>query len=190
VRVDGKLLRPGSPRDAIRAGVGLVPEDRKQQALFLSLAVSENLVMAGLSRLTNRLGLLDGAREAAEVAHFRDTLDIRMAHARQPIGALSGGNQQKVVLARWMALRPRVLVVDEPTRGIDVAAKAEVHHLLSELARSGVAVLVISSDLTELSGLADRVVVLRDGGVTGELPRGQVTEARLLQLITSVPAAA
>jgi ABC-type sugar transport system ATPase subunit len=183
VRVGGVRLRPGAPRDAIRAGVGLVPEDRKQQALFLSLAVSENLVMAGLRRLRGRLGLLDRAREAAEVARSRTALDIRMAGPGQPVRALSGGNQQKVVLARWLALSPRVLLVDEPTRGIDVAAKAEVHHLLFALARRGVAVVVVSSELSELSGLADRVIALRDGRVTGELARGEVSEARLLQLI-------
>jgi inositol transport system ATP-binding protein len=183
VLVGGREVRIRSPIDAIRAGIGLVPEDRKQQALFLSLAVRNNLSVASMDRLVGALGLLSRREEDGLVERFRKKLGIRMASPDQAVGNLSGGNQQKVVLARWLALQPRVLIVDEPTRGIDVAAKAEVHGLLYELAGAGIAILAISSELPEILTISDRIVTMREGRVTGEVSRADATEERLMQLM-------
>jgi inositol transport system ATP-binding protein len=184
VLIEGQEVAITTPQDAIRHGIGLVPEDRKQQALFLSLAIRPNLSMAALDGLTERFGFVSGRKERALVERYRQKLSIRMASQDQPVGNLSGGNQQKVVLARWLALNPKVLIVDEPTRGIDIAAKNEVHHLLFELAEAGIAVIVISSEMPELLRLADRIVTMREGRVTGELMRDQATEESLMHLFT------
>jgi inositol transport system ATP-binding protein len=181
--IGSQPARIRSPQDAIRHGIGLVPEDRKQQALFLALAVRENLSMASLDSLT-RWGVF--VRERAEmkvVEHFRGALNIRMTSPEQKILNLSGGNQQKVVIARWLALQPKVLIVDEPTRGIDIAAKAEVHQLLDEMARSGIAVIMISSELPEILGMSDRIVTMREGRLTGEVLRAEASEEKLMQLM-------
>ena len=183
VAVDGSPVQIRSPIDAIRAGIGLVPEDRKQQALFLSLAIRNNLSVASMDRLVAAWGLLRRRDEDALVERFRGKLGIRMASPDQAVGNLSGGNQQKVVLARWLALQPKVLIVDEPTRGIDVAAKTEVHALLYELAASGIAILAISSELPELLTISDRILTMREGRLTGEVPRAEATEERLMQLM-------
>ncbi|HEX6014821.1 MAG TPA: sugar ABC transporter ATP-binding protein [Geminicoccaceae bacterium] len=183
VLVRGREVRIRSPVDAIRAGIGLVPEDRKQQALFLSLAIRNNLSVTSMDRLVGALGLLSRREEDGLVERFREKLGIRMASPDQAVGNLSGGNQQKVVLARWLALQPRVLIVDEPTRGIDVAAKAEVHGLLYELAGAGIAILAISSELPEILTISDRIVTMREGRVTGEVRREEATEERLMQLM-------
>ena len=181
--VDGREVAIRSPIDAIRAGIGLVPEDRKQQALFLSLAIRNNLSVTSMDRLVGALGLLRRGEEDALVESFRQKLGIRMASPDQAVGNLSGGNQQKVVLARWLALQPKVLIVDEPTRGIDVAAKAEVHALLYELAGAGIAILAISSELPEILTISDRIVTMREGRVTGEVMRAEASEERLMQLM-------
>lgn len=184
VIIGGQPTRIRSPQDAIRYGVGLVPEDRKQQALFLALAVRQNLSMASLASLT-RWGLfVDERAEMNLVERFREALNIRMSSPEQKILNLSGGNQQKVVIARWLALQPRVLIVDEPTRGIDVAAKAEVHQLLDEMARSGIAVIMISSELPEIIGMSDRIITMREGRLTGEVLRADASEEKLMQLMT------
>ena len=184
VEVDGRPVRLRSPRDAIRAGIGLMPEDRKQQALFLAQAVRRNFSIAALAQFLS-LGLFvrEGA-EAQALEGYRRALNIRMSGAEQVVVNLSGGNQQKVVLARWLALKPRVLIVDEPTRGVDVAAKAEVHELLDGLARQGVAVIAISSELPEVLAISDRIVTMREGRVTGELPAAEATQERLMTLMT------
>ena len=169
VLVDGKPVRSSSPQEAIRHGIGLVPEDRKQQALFLSLAIRMNLSMASLDRVSKWGVFVDEAKESALVEEYRKALSIRMASPEQIVANLSGGNQQKVVLARWLALQPKVLIVDEPTRGIDVGAKVEVHNLLFDMARSGIAVIAISSELPEVLAISDRIVTMREGRVTGEI---------------------
>jgi inositol transport system ATP-binding protein len=182
--VSGRELRPlRSPADAIAAGVALVPEDRKQQGCFLEQSVSRNLSLPSLRQLSFWRIFVDERRERDMVAHYSRTLGIRMAGPQVAIGTLSGGNQQKVLLARCMALKPSVLIVDEPTRGIDVGAKAEVHQLLCEMADRGVAVIVISSELPEVIALSDRIVVFREGSVTGELGAGDATEAALMDLM-------
>jgi inositol transport system ATP-binding protein len=184
VFVDGEPVAIRTPQDAIRHGIGLVPEDRKQQALFLSLGVRINLSMAAHGRILTARVFIDEAAERRMVEDFRKSLNIRMASQDQIIANLSGGNQQKVVLARWLALRPKVLIVDEPTRGIDVGAKVEVHNLLFELARAGIAVIAISSELPEVLAISDRIVTMREGRVTGEISRKDASEERLMAMMT------
>jgi inositol transport system ATP-binding protein len=184
ILIDGAEAAIASPQDAIKAGIGLVPEDRKQQALFLALAIRTNITMAAHSRVSAFGAFISASREDALVEEYRKLLNIRMANADQLVGNLSGGNQQKVVLARWLALRPRVLIVDEPTRGIDVGAKVEVHNLLIGMAKSGIAIIVISSELPEILSLADRIVTMREGHATGELPRSAADQEKLMTLMT------
>ncbi|MCX5516009.1 D-xylose ABC transporter ATP-binding protein [Kaistia algarum] len=184
VLIDGQPVDIRSPRDAIRHGVGLVPEDRKLQALFLSQAIRTNMSVAALDRLSLFGIFVDERKERGMVEEFRNLLNIRMAGPDQPVGNLSGGNQQKVVLARWLALRPKVLIVDEPTRGIDVGAKVEVHNLLFEMARNGIAVIAISSELPEVLAVSDRIVTMREGRVTGEVMRADATQEKLMAMMT------
>jgi inositol transport system ATP-binding protein len=184
VFIDGMPVHIRSPQDAIRHGIGLVPEDRKQQALFLSLAVRTNLSMAAHDKISRWGVFIDETAESALIEEFRKALNIRMASPEQLVANLSGGNQQKVVLARWLALRPRVLIVDEPTRGIDVGAKVEVHNLLFEMARSGIAIIAISSELPEVLAISDRIVTMREGRITGEMMRAEASEEALMTLMT------
>jgi inositol transport system ATP-binding protein len=182
--VDGQAVTIRSPRDAIGHGIGLVPEDRKQQALFLALAVRMNLSMASLNNLRRFGVFVDEPSERRMVDNYRRILNIRMAGPEQLVANLSGGNQQKVVLARWLALRPKVLIVDEPTRGIDVGAKVEVHNLLYDMARSGIAIIAISSELPEILAISDRIVTMREGRVTGATPREHATQEGLMSMMT------
>jgi len=189
IRVDGESVSFESPRDAMAHGIGLVPEDRKKQALFLGLAVRTNITIAGQDRIS-RGWFIDERREEALVDEFRQQLSIRMVSPDQPAGLLSGGNQQKVVLARWLALRPKILIVDEPTRGIDVSSKVEVHNLLIDMAKSGMAVIVISSELPEILSISDRIVTMREGRVTGEIARIDATQEILMAMMTAQEGAA
>jgi inositol transport system ATP-binding protein len=184
VIIDGREVHIRSPEDAIRHGIGLVPEDRKQQALFLALTVRTNLSMASHQQITRWGVFIDEAAERAMVEEYRKALNIRMASPEQLIASLSGGNQQKVALARWLALRPKVLIVDEPTRGIDVGAKVEVHNLLFDMARSGIAVIAISSELPEVLAISDRIVTMREGRVTGEIESEDANEEILMSMMT------
>jgi ABC-type sugar transport system ATPase subunit len=187
VLVEGREIAVKSPRDAIAHGIGLVPEDRKQQALFLSLAIRTNLSITAQDRISAMGVFISSSKEEKLVEEYRKLLNIRMSSPDQIVGNLSGGNQQKVVLARWLALRPRVLIVDEPTRGIDVGAKVEVHNLLFEMARSGIAIIVISSELPEVLALSDRIVTMREGRLTGEVMRKDATQEKLMTLMTIAP---
>ncbi|MFE4967980.1 sugar ABC transporter ATP-binding protein [Streptomyces sp. NPDC056660] len=187
VVVAGVPVRAGSTAAAIRAGVSLLPEDRKSEGIMPGLSVRENIALAALPGLS-RFGLVDDARVDRIVDTFMKRLRIKAAGAHQKVGELSGGNQQKVLLARWLALHPKVLLLDEPTRGIDVGAKAEVQALIDELAADGLAVLLISSDTEELIEGSDRVVVLKDGVVVRELTGDAVTEGDLMRAIAAVPA--
>jgi len=184
IELDGVPLRIHSPADAIRHGIGLVPEDRKQQALFLAMTVRENLSMAALGGLILPGGFIKQRQERALVQEYHQKLNIRMASSEQRIVNLSGGNQQKVIIARWLALKPKVLIVDEPTRGIDIGAKAEVHALLQSLTAEGIAVIMISSELPEILGMSDRILTLREGRLTGEVKRADATEETLMRLMT------
>jgi ABC-type sugar transport system ATPase subunit len=184
IEINGSPANIHSPQDAIRYGIGLVPEDRKQQALFLALAVRENASITVLDRLLRWGGFVREDDERDLVEQYRQKLNIRMAHQEQIVANLSGGNQQKVVIARWLALQPKVLIVDEPTRGIDVAAKAEVHSLLDQMARDGIAVIMISSELPEILGMSDRIITMREGRLTGEILRADATEEKLMEMMT------
>src|SRR5271167_2649359 len=183
IRVDGQPVSFAGPRDAMLHGIGLVPEDRKKQALFLRLAVRTNMTIAAQDQIS-RGWFIDERREDKLIDEFRRLLSIRMASPDQEAGNLSGGNQQKVVLARWLALRPKILIVDEPTRGIDVGSKVEVHNLLIDMAKSGIAVIVISSELPEILAVSDRIVTMREGRVTGEIARNDATQEILMSMMT------
>ena len=176
---------PPTPAAAIRDGIAMVPEDRKQTGCFLEQSVRQNLSLACLARIS-RWGLVDQRAEAQLVAHYVRTLNIKVARPDMPIGQLSGGNQQKVILARCMALAPRVLIVDEPTRGIDIGAKAEVHALLGRLAADGTAVIVISSELAEILAISDRIIVFREGQRVGEVDGDRAEEGELMAMMTGV----
>ncbi|MCC6314896.1 MAG: sugar ABC transporter ATP-binding protein [Thermomicrobiales bacterium] len=180
VELDGAPIRIRSPRQAIRAGIGLLTEDRKAEGLILTESVRDNTLLA-LRSLRGRVGSQDDATRL--VLDLARRVDLRAASLEQEVRYLSGGNQQKVVLAKWLATRARVLIFDEPTRGIDVGAKAGIHELMRELARAGAAILMISSDLPEIVGMSDRVVVMRDGAIAGELPAG-ASEAGVMLLAT------
>ncbi|WP_405825167.1 sugar ABC transporter ATP-binding protein [Streptomyces sp. NBC_00838] len=186
VVVAGSPVRTGSTPAAIRAGISLLPEDRKAEGIVPGLSVRENIALAALPGLS-RFGLVDDSKVDAVVDTFMKRLRIKASGPHQKVGELSGGNQQKVLLARWLAMQPKVLLLDEPTRGIDVGAKAEVQGLIDELADEGLGVLLISSDMEELIEGSDRVVVLKDGAVVAELTGDDVTEGRLLQAIAAAP---
>jgi rhamnose transport system ATP-binding protein len=184
VEVDGKTLPPGSPRSAMRAGVGLVPEDRRQQGLVMELSIERNVGLTRLQALAGKLGLIAGGAEHKLAAHWAERLQLKFHRLADPVGFLSGGNQQKVVLGKWLATTPKVLIIDEPTRGIDVGTKAEVHRLMSELAADGLAVLMISSELPEVLGMADRVLVMHEGRLVRELARGEADEESVVRAAT------
>ena len=174
VTVDGRRLPPGSPEKAMRMGLALVPEDRRKQGLVMDASVAANITDAIRGKLT-RLGLITTARENAAARDWAGRLEVKTAALDAVAGTLSGGNQQKVVLAKWLATDPRVLIIDEPTRGIDVGTKAEVHRMMSELAGRGLAILMISSELPEVLGMADRVLVMHEGRITADIPRDSAT---------------
>jgi L-arabinose transport system ATP-binding protein len=181
VDVSGKRVRLRGPADALRAGIGFAPEERKAQALLLHRTVRDNVSLAVLERL-RRFRVVNGRAERELTRRYVTQLNVRTPTIEQEVGKLSGGNQQKVVLARWLARRPKVLVLDEPTRGVDVGAKAEIYSIINELAADGLALVVISSELPELLGLADRIVVMQAGRVTGELSRAEATEEGVLAM--------
>lgn len=188
VRVGDSVLRGHSPFQAIRAGLALVPEDRKSQGLILEMAVRENVTLAGLRRW-QRAGLIRTAIEIEFAKRMVRELGIRTPSIEQEAQYLSGGNQQKVVLAKWLVLQPKALVLDEPTRGVDVGAKEEIYRLIERLSASGVATLMISSEMQELIGVCDRVVVMHEGRIAGELQGAAVTEEAIMSLATGGRAA-
>jgi ribose transport system ATP-binding protein len=183
VFLDEQPVSLGSPAEAIAAGLLLAPEDRRLHGLVLELGVQTNVGLPNLDRL-NRLGLVVPGRESEMARTACERLRVRTPRLGQPVGLLSGGNQQKVVLGKWLARRPRVLILDEPTRGVDVGAKSEIYALMDELARSGIAILMISSDLEEVLGMSDRVLVLHEGRLAGELPRSDLSEQAVMHLAT------
>jgi rhamnose transport system ATP-binding protein len=186
VEVGGLRLPGGRTVAAMRAGIGFVPEDRRQQGLVMDLSIARNATLTRMRALT-RAGLIGGRAERRLAREWAARLQLKFHRLEDPVGTLSGGNQQKVVLAKWLATEPKLLIVDEPTRGIDVGTKAEVHRLLSELAGRGVAVLMISSELPEVLGMADRVLVMHEGRLTGELSRAQADEERVMRAATGQP---
>ncbi|MET9873768.1 sugar ABC transporter ATP-binding protein [Actinacidiphila glaucinigra] len=183
VVVDGKPLRGGAPSLAMAAGIALVPEDRRAQGLVMDMSIERNIGLTGFAA-TTKGGLMSRGAERSRALDWAVRLQVKYARLADVVGTLSGGNQQKVVLAKWLATAPGVLIVDEPTRGIDVGTKAEVHRLLSRLASEGVAVLMISSDLPEILGMADRVLVMHEGRLTAEIPRSEATEESVMAAAT------
>ncbi len=180
IQVSGRALRIRSPRDAVAAGIALVPEDRQRNGLARALPVSQNVSIADLGAVS-RWGFLDAGAERRLVADYTARLRIRLESGRQLAGRLSGGNQQKLVIAKWLARGARIYLFDEPTRGIDVGAKVEVFEMMDDLARSGAAILMVSSEIPELLQVADRILVMRQGRITGELP-GRTTPEQILRL--------
>jgi len=181
VTVGGERLPPGSVAAALAHGIALVPEDRQREGLVLPLSVGQNLLLAVQGSLT-AAGFRAPGREKAIVADLMRSLAVKAAGPDAAANTLSGGNQQKLSLGKWLATKPRVLLLDEPTRGVDVGAKAEVYHLIRQLAREGMATLVISSDLPEILALSDRILVMREGRIAGEMPRGGASEEKILAL--------
>ncbi len=184
IRIGGDVVAVRDPGDAISHGVGFVTEDRKSQGLVLGMSVRENFSLTHLSDYC-AFDFVNERREAESCREYVQTLGIKTPSINQRVINLSGGNQQKVVISKWVARKPKILIVDEPTRGIDVGAKAEVHALLARLAAQGVGVIVISSDLPEVLAVSDRIIVIKDGRIGGELPRLQATQERVMAAATN-----
>ncbi|MCS7220410.1 MAG: sugar ABC transporter ATP-binding protein [Anaerolineae bacterium] len=183
IYVEGKRVDIRSPVDAIRHGIGFVPEDRKEQGLILSMAVRENITLPSLHHFT-RSGFIKLPEEERRVREYVTRLQIRTPSLEQRVRNLSGGNQQKVVISKWMLLQPKILIMDEPTRGIDVGTKAEIYGLMHQLARAGIGIIMISSELPELLAMSDRIVCMCEGRVTGVLNRNEATPERVMRYCT------
>jgi rhamnose transport system ATP-binding protein len=181
VFVRGKPVHIGSPADAIRLGIGYVPEDRRQHGVVLEMPIASNTCLANLGAVSRR-GMIDSGLERDLARSYVKRLQIKTASLYAEAGSLSGGNQQKVALSRWLAIRPAVLILDEPTQGVDVGSKSEIHRLMVDLAEQGVAIIMISSELPEILGMSDRIAVMHAGSVAGVLAREDATQARILSL--------
>ena len=179
IYVGGQEVQIKSPRDAVKAGLGLVPEDRQLLGLILLMAVKDNITLPGLDRIS-RWGLINRSKEQEIADHYVHELMIQTPGIDQPVMGLSGGNQQKVVLAKWLALKPRVLILDEPTRGIDVGAKSDVHALMSEIAGEGIGIIMISSEMPEILGMSDRIIIMAEGRITGEFTREEADQEKIM----------
>jgi rhamnose transport system ATP-binding protein len=189
IEIDGERVPAGNPRRAVQAGLGLLTEDRKRLGLLLELSIRENASLAHLDEIS-RFWIVDRKRERSIVDQYLGGLKLRAGSWEQPVSSLSGGNQQKVLLARWLATHAKVLMFDEPTKGVDVGAKAEIYKVIGDLAAQGLGVVVVSSYLPEVLGLADRVLVMREGTVAGELPAAGATEEDVLALASTSDGAA
>jgi ribose transport system ATP-binding protein len=184
IRLNDELMRRGSPKEAVEAGLALVPEDRKSQGLFLEQSIRSNVTLASLETLT-RFGVIQRKRETDAVRQAQRELSIVMASPELEVQYLSGGNQQKVVLAKWLQTSPSAIIFDEPTRGVDVGAKFEIYQLMRQLAERGVAILMISSDLVEILGMSDRILVMHEHEIVAELTREEATEEQIIELATT-----
>ena len=183
IDICGETVNPQNPIEAIRSGITLAPEDRKQQGVILEMAVRENMSLPSLRRDQNN-GFLNRQKEADITAEMIEQMRIKTPHAEQAVRFLSGGNQQKVVLGKWLAMEPKLLLLDEPTRGIDVGAKQEIYGLMEKLAKRGVAILFVSSEMEEILGMSDRALVMHEGRLAGELKRADLSEEAIMQLAT------
>jgi len=182
--LDGKEVTINKPMDAIRAGIVLAPEDRKKDGLCVKLSVQDNIALPNLDLLCNKIGVVDRKKEKIMTNKAVASLSIKLVNADMDAGTLSGGNQQKVVVAKWLARNSRVVIFDEPTRGIDVAAKVEIYNLMNELKKQGIGVLFVSSEMPEIMGISDRVLIMCDGKITGELATEEATQDLILQYAT------
>ena len=186
VTVEGRQLPGGMPQAAMAAGLALVPEDRRQQGLVMDMAIDQNIALASLPRL-RKGGLIRHSSEQALALTWAERLQLKFGRLRNPVSTLSGGNQQKVVLGKWLARGPKLLIIDEPTRGIDVGTKAEVHRILDGLVADGMAVLMISSEMPEVLGMADRIIVLHEGRITAQLTRADANEDAIMRAASGLP---
>jgi rhamnose transport system ATP-binding protein len=180
---DGSPVKIRSPRAAMEAGLAFVPEDRQHQGLVLEMAIEDNATLPLLRRLS-RFGLINRRRERELAQDFTRRLQVKAAGLQLPVRSLSGGNQQKVVIAKWLATEPQILILDEPTRGIDIGTKAEVHRIVSGLAAQGLAILLISSELPEVLAMSDRVLVMHEGRLTGEFTRDEADQENIMRAAT------
>jgi ribose transport system ATP-binding protein len=179
IRLEGKVIRPKSPRDAVKAGIALLTEDRKRDGLVMNCPIRDNVILATMEQVS-RWGFLNRRQQDAQVRSKVQELDIRPPQVGRLVRQLSGGNQQKVVLAKWLLSQAKVLILDEPTRGVDVATKVEIYHIIGDLANKGIGILFISSELPEILGMSDRVLVMREGRLVGEFTRAEASEENLL----------
>lgn len=184
VVVDGKTLAGASPRKALRSGLGLLPEERKKEGIFPEMSVKQNISISNLHNIAGVLGHIDKRAESRDADEYISALNIRTPSPHVRIKGLSGGNQQKTIVAKWLSCRPKVLLLDEPTRGIDVGAKAEIHSLIRDLAQQGLAVVMVSSELAEVMEMSDRVVVMKEGRVVGELVGSEASEEKVIDLLS------
>ena len=189
IEIEGEVVSIRSPIDAKKLGIAYVPEDRGIQGLVRPMRLSENISMAALKDLSNG-PFLNRSSEKDLALESVGKFGIRTSGIEQIVSKLSGGNQQKIVLAKWLATKPRILIMDEPTRGIDVGAKAEIHRLMSELAQTGLAVIMISSELPEILGMSDRILVMREGKIAAEFTRHDATQEKIARAMTSMAEAA
>ncbi|MEK9198109.1 sugar ABC transporter ATP-binding protein [Ureibacillus sp. 179-F W5.1 NHS] len=183
ILIDGKKVNIKSPIDAMKHGIGFVTEDRKTQGLVLDFSIKENITLTNLNKCASS-GIVNQTKENSMVAKYIEELKIRTSGPDQRVKSLSGGNQQKVVLAKWLGTEPDILILDEPTRGVDIGARKEIYHIINQLAEAGVAILMISSELPEVIGMADRVIVMQEGKLTGEVKKEQMTQEIIMQYAT------
>ena len=184
IELEGKVITISSPEDAISKGLVLAPEDRKKDGLCTKLSIRENIALPNLDRICSKLGIINFKKERVIVDKVVKDLKVKLASFEADAAALSGGNQQKVVVGKWLARNSKVIMFDEPTRGIDVAAKVEIYQLMNQLKQNGIGVLFISSEMPEVLGIADRIIVMCDGRITGELMREEATQEKILELAT------
>ncbi len=180
--MSGKEIKPGSPWKAVRKGIGMVPEDRTQHGIILTLTIKENISITDFQSISGRFGFLKAGKEKIIARELIRRLSIKAESEDQEVSKLSGGNQQKVALAKWLNSKCRVMIIDEPTRGVDIGAKIEIYNFIIELARKGLAIIVISSETSELTGICDRIIVMRKGQINGELMRHEFSEEEILRL--------
>jgi rhamnose transport system ATP-binding protein len=181
--LEGREITIHSPQDAIRAGIVYVPEERGRHGLALPMPIFQNMTLPSLSR-TSRRGFLRAAEEFALARKYAERLDLRAAALSVPVGTLSGGNQQKVVIGKWLATAPKVIILDEPTKGIDIGSKAAVHGFISELAAEGLSIIMVSSELPEIIGMSDRVLVMKEGLAAGIFDRAELSPEALVRAAT------
>ena len=191
-REEGELVLFGkgshitSPKAAVRQGIGMLPEDRKRSGVLLNLSIRYNITLTSLKKLSNGIGWINRKKEDAQIEELVEKLKIKIAGVEEPVSTLSGGNQQKVALAKWLGSECKILIFDEPTRGVDVGAKVEIYKIMNRLAEEGAAIIMISSEMPEIIGMSDRVIVMREGRVTGELNKQELNEENLIKLSMGV----
>lgn len=182
ILIEGREIEINKPSEAIKAGIGFITEDRRKDGLVLSMSVRDNMTLPNMSAVTEYAGMINAGRESGIVEDYKTKLNIKTTSIQKLINYLSGGNQQKVIIARWLMSNPRILIMDEPTRGIDIGAKAEIYQLINELSRNGMGIILCSSEMEEIMVLCDRIMVMHDGKIMGEMARKDATAEKILKL--------